>query len=1064
MDPITFAATLPKPIQDLLLSMAGHILDGLLDMAAYQARRRFQAEPQQKALQSAIVQALSATVATISDDLNEQQHFLTLLGTWLGREAVLGELAQIIDPRPATTLDLDLLTDEFAAAGFDPDLLGEDRDFADVVSTLVRTFYDAAAAQPALQGQIEIGLLRGIAEAVTQQAAENRKQTQHLDSISDTLSRLAPLNLNDLERAYLRGVYADCTHVPLAGDAPVDVPDKRPRLQRIYVDLDTKTDPTFDQVFDRLKTPVRDRPTLLARWQKVTRPERMAPGEGLTVPALAAWLAEVDRRDEKAPAKAAKTLGMDLDTLTQAIAPLSALDVLAAHPQSVLLGDPGSGKSTLTRRLAGNLAAGGLETQDPVEQAWAAQLQTHFGRWLLPIRVVLSSWALHLAPDAQGCSEDLVAECVRILAKTAKLEGPRQKEHFLARLTAKTPTALLLLDGLDEVADPAKRRVLLAAVRDFCKAYTGVPLVVTCRIRPYKEGKDYTLPLPVFTLAPLTRPAMNTFVERWHAELTWAGFYTPEAASVARNRLLSALDDPRRNELREMAETPLLLTMMARVNYGKGLPAGRAELYEEYVKQLLYEWERRKLDDQGQPTRLDEILKEGRVSRTSLDRALNQLAFKIHGQSGDRDTVDISTHAMRDALEAIHPGEADEKAAWAVRMLRLIDDRSGLIYAAEQGTIYRFSHRTFQEYLAARWLATGDFFPKFKEKIDMEQWREAIFLALGYQISLQGGYDNVLTVFDELMPPTPQDESSWRRILLLGEAYVGLLGPQRAGEAEQTGRAQRVIRTMPECMTAAMQAISLPAAARLDAGLLLSDLGQDPPGLDDFVPLPANKSLAYPIQIGRYPVTNTQFRRFVDAGGYAEDRPWWTPEAVKEMEMWGDWRSGPRYWTDDRLNHATQPVVGISWYEAVAYCAWLTQALRQAGTIPPDAEVRLPTQAEWERAARSTHGQDYPWGGDFDSAKVNTQESKLNRTTPVNMYPDGATPEGVWDLAGNGWEWSQDDRSSGKALTGGSYYRDAQGVGASARFDWDPWFRLDGVGFRVVLVVPSSHGGFGSGF
>ncbi|MBX3000713.1 MAG: hypothetical protein KF893_19485 [Caldilineaceae bacterium] len=141
---------------------------------------------------------------------------------------------------------------------------------------------------------------------------------------------------------------------------------------------------------------------------------------------------------------------------------------------------------------------------------------------------------------------------------------------------------------------------------------------------------------------------------------------------------------------------------------------------------------------------------------------------------------------MRDALEAIHPGSEDEKAAWAVRLLRLIDDRSGLIYALEQDKIYRFSHRTFPEYLAARWLATGNFLAKFREKLDHEQWREDIFLALGYQIWVQNEYDNALTVFFNLMPPQPRSETDWRRVLLLGEAYVRLL--DRNGPVKRSRR------------------------------------------------------------------------------------------------------------------------------------------------------------------------------------------------------------------------------------------------------------------------------------
>lgn len=737
------------------------------------------------------------------------------------------------------------------------------------------------------------------------------------------------------------------------------------------------------------------------------------------------------------------------------------LDVLAGNRQVVLLGDPGSGKTTFTRRLAASLAAVALKNVDGEEVRWAAQVGAHFEHWLLPVRVVLSTWAQHLPTNASGTANDLVSECVRLLAEPAKLDGARQLEDFVQRITSEKATALLLLDGLDEVSDVHKRGVLLNSIRDFCKDYPHVPLLVTCRVRPYTEGKDYKLPLAAFELAPLHPQNIRSFVERWHTELVWAGRYTQSGAAVAQTNLLASLGNPNRAELREMAETPLLLTMMARVNYKRGLPNSRAQLYEEYVDQLLYEWERTKLDEKGKPTRLDLLLQEGGVSPSSLDRKLNELAYTVHGQGGSRDTLDIARNDMRNALEAIHPGSDDEKAAWAVRLLRLIDDRSGLIYAVVQEETYRFSHRTFQEFLAARWMAKSDsYLSKFRDKLDQAQWREAIFLALGHQI-WEGYYDKALAVLHNLMPQQPHTETDWRRVLLLSEAYVRLLGPQRAGEAEQNVMADQVIRTIPKRLTAAMQNRNLPPHQRLDAGLFLADLHILPPDLDKLVPIAAADTLGYNFRMGKYPVTNAQFRRFVEDGGYAEDKPWWTEEAVKDIEQFSrndGWRKGPRFWGDPCFDRDTQPVVGVSWYEAVAYCEWLTAQLRAQGKLGQNEEVRLPTKEEWMRAARNTHGGEYPWNGDFDSALANTEESSLEQTTPVHMYRDGKSAEGVWDLVGNVWEWSNDDYNNwGKAARGGGYYNDADGVRSSACDGVFPSNGYVDLGFRLV-VVPIPYG------
>ena len=146
--------------------------------------------------------------------------------------------------------------------------------------------------------------------------------------------------------------------------------------------------------------------------------------------------------------------------------------------------------------------------------------------------------------------------------------------------------------------------------------------------------------------------------------------------------------------------------------------------------------------------------------------------------------------------------------------------------------------------------------------------------------------------------------------------------------------------------------------------------------------------------IGKTEVTNAQFRQFVDSDGYT-NRDYWTAAG------WA-WRQAekitqPLYWNDAKWNGPDYPVVGVSWFEAVAYCRWLS---KQTGI-----EFRLPSEAEWEKAARGSNGLIYPWGNTWDASVVNSSESGLQKTTPVGSYPKGASPYGAMDMAGNVWEW-----------------------------------------------------------
>ncbi|MBI2192708.1 MAG: SUMF1/EgtB/PvdO family nonheme iron enzyme [Planctomycetes bacterium] len=140
-----------------------------------------------------------------------------------------------------------------------------------------------------------------------------------------------------------------------------------------------------------------------------------------------------------------------------------------------------------------------------------------------------------------------------------------------------------------------------------------------------------------------------------------------------------------------------------------------------------------------------------------------------------------------------------------------------------------------------------------------------------------------------------------------------------------------------------------------------------------------------------FPVTNARYKRFIEDGGY-ENRDWWTPAG------W-EWRresgvTAALAWNKPGWDAAEQPVSGVSWYEADAYGRWAGKA--------------LPTDAQWERAARGTDGRRFPWGETFPRRELANFNNQVGRVTPVGSYPEGVSPSGCHDMAGNVNNWCLD--------------------------------------------------------
>lgn len=214
--------------------------------------------------------------------------------------------------------------------------------------------------------------------------------------------------------------------------------------------------------------------------------------------------------------------------------------------------------------------------------------------------------------------------------------------------------------------------------------------------------------------------------------------------------------------------------------------------------------------------------------------------------------------------------------------------------------------------------------------------------------------------------------------------------------------------------------------------------------------------------MGRYPVTNQQFQEFLQASGYKKEQ-WWIPAG------WV-WRrenavERPSLWLDEIWNGDNQPVVGISWYEAYAYTQWASSV--------SGLEIALPTEAQWEKAARWTDKRTYPWGNDNPTKKLLNFAVNVGKTTDVGTYSElGDSPYGCGDMSGNVWEWclsqwvsdypyKADERNdvagnSPRILRGGSWNSIPYNCRAVSRFNLNPLNRFNYFGFRVCVRRPPS--------
>jgi formylglycine-generating enzyme required for sulfatase activity len=806
---------------------------------------------------------------------------------------------------------------------------------------------------------------------------------------------------------------------------------------------------------------------------------------------------------------------------------VAATDVLGAFRRAVLLGKPGSGKTTLSAYVVLHLAR--AASGDATALAALGESWTHGP--LMPVQIILRRLADSLPAH---CKQGNASHVWEFLRSHAGLPEQARLVDVLRRI-ARKHGALFVFDGLDECGDEARQARVREAVFDFMDT-AGEECRYLITARPY-AWDDPSPENGEFVLDDLTPEQVQQFVQQWFQRLHAKGWFDDDERD---DKLARLREFVRRDDVRALAANPLLLTLMAMLQSNQlKLPDERVELYADVVKLSLERWTRKAGDDQSLPAALGK-------SDAIMDRlreAIERVAFEAHqrhaGKAGD---VELDANALGMAFARV----LDNDAGKADLALDYIEYRAGLLIGeGVRGDKRKFSliHQTFQAYLAARHLARQPDFLKQAQTLvrsDVDHWRTALVMAArmerdraGIMLTEQLAHGQALDEFTNSKGEPALGD--WRAAILAGEQFIEIGRDYALGSDDGQRAHKRIVSWLLGATTS--RTLAGPKV-RVRAGDVLAELGDPrahvldvnamhmcyvPPGefimggdrYDDEKPEHPQR-VKDGFWIGRTPVTQAQFAQFVEAAGY-QNKSFW-PEAIA-AERWKDgkfrdrsdnWRERPAQY-DGAFILPNHPVVGVSWYEALAFCRWMTSFLPS----PPSGEgvgvgFRLPTEVEWEYAARGPrfvndlardallirpahelasveqfalaslksaienrqskieNRRAYPWGDDPDAERMNYAETGIGSTSAVGAFPLGASPFGCEDMSGNVWEWTMtkwtsdyedydrqvdnrpDASEETRVVRGGSFGSYGDDSRCASRYHDDPDSRSDSGGFRLV--------------
>jgi formylglycine-generating enzyme required for sulfatase activity/predicted phosphodiesterase len=780
----------------------------------------------------------------------------------------------------------------------------------------------------------------------------------------------------------------------------------------------------------------------------------------------------------------------------------------------LVIGDPGSGKTTLMKFYA--LTALGKNPDLSFENLGFQELVMVF---YLPLRD-LQREEKGYAPLPSHLSAWSTCNSLEI-----------SSEVF--REWLENRASLVLLDGLDEVSEPERRKEICRWIKDMVGLFSKARFVVTSRPTGYRQAEGIALDFEHQRVAvrDFSPSQQVTFLNNWYGaafmhdirpestpECEWQEQQQAKAAELAA-AMVAYLQKPENKGVSELAAIPMLLQIMAILwKERKFFPGRRLELYSAALDYLL--------DYRDRARNMEPL-----VCASDARRLLAPVALWMQKEL-KTDEADQSAlqQKMQQKLETLSQSHSVSEICGN------LVDRAGVLVA--YGNRYMFRHKTFREYLAACQFRDELFdsgcIPLLVEQFGEESgwWDEVI------KFFVAQSNDRIFDAFmkELFASPASLDFSSKQKALLTAvleeapEKTVDALAEALCIEKEKSSLYRQ--HSILQCLKAIHQPKAVDALRLFkEQGLAwhqeIAEMAEDvilsldktagfisqPLPAEAAVPItPVNRLSSFrnpfehdahyilipggryiysvtesevtvpDLYVAKYPVTNLQYRSFIDfldakapefdaalslnsfndaLYALGRKRKNGIPGLLAYLKARDSLVARFRSQEDAnrKYNRDEQPVVGVSWYAARAYCLWISM-------LAGDPELyRLPTEEEWEWAAGGQRNKPqevlrvrrYPWGDKEPTNKNANFGFNEESTTPVGSYPDGTTPEGLYDMAGNVWEWMGNKYSKNtfaRSLRGGSWLNESALLRCSVRLADYPGSWLNYIGFRVVR---SSH-------